>query len=184
MGARPSPGQPRLRDVVIAVALLFVTWQCCQQAKRYAPPFQMSDVYVLSGEIAGYTTVDSPAHAASPTITTEVLRPRSAFWLRGQPDNLHFYLPGPPWQMANDVLKGGAVRLELTGDPVTEVARARQYPDTTFAQPLVRLAVGNDIVRAARANVARTEAAQQRWCWATGLAGTAALGWIGWAGWR
>jgi hypothetical protein len=43
----------------------------------------MSEVQVLTGEVAGYTTVDSPEHAGSPNINTDMLRPRSAFWLRG-----------------------------------------------------------------------------------------------------
>jgi hypothetical protein len=178
VGARPISGSPFLRDVVIAVALLFVTWQCWQQAQRHAPAFQMSEVHGLSGEIAGYTTVESLEHAASPNINTDVLRPRSAFWLHGQPDNLLFYLPGSPWQMENDVPVGSAVELELTNDPVAQAARAEQYPETTFAQPLVGLAIGDDTVLSAHDTVARAEAAQQRWRWAAAVAGVAALGWL------
>ncbi|MEZ4564751.1 MAG: hypothetical protein R2853_18630 [Thermomicrobiales bacterium] len=140
--ARVLRWRPLLRDVAVVLALLFVTWQCWQQAQRSAPAFQMAQVHVLTGTIAGYATVAAPEHAASPHITTEVLRPRSAFWLRGQPDNLLFYLPGSPWQMANDVPVGSEVRLELTGDPVAGASQAAQYPETTFAQPLVGLPSG------------------------------------------
>jgi hypothetical protein len=182
--AIPSPWSRLLRDIVITLALLFVTWQCWQQAERHAPAFQLSDVHVLTGEVAGYTTVKSPEHAPSPNITTDVLRPRSAFWLHGQPANLLFYLPGSPWRMANDLPVGSAARLELTDDPAAGAAQAEQYPEATFAQPLVGLAIGDDIVLSARESVARAEAAQQRWRWAAAVAGAAALGWIGWAGWR
>ena len=43
----------------------------------------MADIHALTGEIGGYTTVDSPEHAGSPRITIDVFRPRGAFWLRG-----------------------------------------------------------------------------------------------------
>ncbi|MDQ2651907.1 MAG: hypothetical protein M3Z20_02585 [Chloroflexota bacterium] len=176
----PTPWSRLLRDVVIALALLFVTWQCWQQAQRHAPAFQMAEVHVLTGEIAGYTTVKSPERAPSPNINTDVLRPRSAFWLRGQPANLLFYLPGSPWRMANDVPVGSMVRLELTDDPAARAAQAKQYPGATFAQPLVGLAIGDDTVLSARDTVARAEAAQHRWRWGAAVAGVAALGWIGW----
>lgn len=182
--AHPSPWSRLLRDVVVALVLLFVTWQCWQQAQRHAPAFQMAEVHVLTGEIAGYTTVQSPEHATSPNINTDVLRPRSAFWLRGQPTNLLFFLRGSPWQMANDAPVGSVVRLELTDDPVAAAARAVQYPDATLAQPLVGLAIGDDTVLSARESVARADTAQQRWRSAMAVAGAAALGWIGWAGWR
>jgi hypothetical protein len=176
--------QRLLRDIVIALLLLFVTWQCWQQAQRHAPAFQMSEVHILTGEVAGYTTVDSPEHAGSPNINTDVLRPRSAFWLRGQPSNLLFYLPGSPWQMENDVPVGSQVRLEVTDDPAAEAAQAAQYPEARFAQPLVGLVISDNTVLSARASVARAEAAQQRWRWAAAVAGVAALGWAGWAALR
>lgn len=139
---RPFSRSHPLRDVVIAVALLFVTWRCRQQAQR------------------------------------------SAFWLRGQPANLLFYLPGSPWQMANDVPVGSIIRIEFLDDPVAQAAQAGQYPEASFAQPLVDLAIGDDTVLSVRESVVRADAAQQRWRWASPVAGLAALGWIGWAGWR
>ncbi len=137
----------------------------------------MAEVHALTGEIAGYTTVDSPEHVNSRNITTDVLRPRSTFWLHGQSAHLLFFRPDSLWQMANHVPVGRAVQLELTADPVTTAAHAKQYPNATFAQPLAGLAIGDNTVLSARGTRLRAQAAQQRWRWAAAVAGIAALGW-------
>lgn len=179
-----SPRDSLIRDVAIGIALVLLAGLLWQQAEERAPAFRRDEVHVLEGAVAGFTTVDSPEHAAAPQRNVDVLRPRSAFWLEGYPPNLLFYLHGSSWTMAADVAVGTRVRLEVVDDPIAQMARARQFPDATFAQPLVGLVVGEQTIRSASETIARAEEATRAFQRAAMIAGVAALGWIAWAGWR
>ncbi|MCA9880777.1 MAG: hypothetical protein KC442_23430 [Thermomicrobiales bacterium] len=184
---RPGSRSPRgtlIRDGAVGIALVLLTWLLWQQAQQQAPAFRRDEVHVLEGAVAGFTTVDSPEHAGAPQRNTSVLRPRSAFWLEDSPPNLLFYLRGSPWAMAQDIPVGTRVRLEVVADPIAQADRARQFPDATFAQPLVGLVVGDQTIRSASETITQAEAAARAFQQAATIAGVAALGWMAWAGWR
>lgn len=173
-----------VRDVAVALALLLLTWQIRETAEARGPQFQMSDVHVLEAGVTGFTKVDVSERAAAPQNNTSAVRSRSAFQIESYPPNLVFYLHGSPWNMENDITVGTLVRLEVLDDPTAQAERARLYPDNTFAQPLVSLMVGDEVISSASGTVARAEAAEDVFRRSALVAGVVALGWIGWAVWR
>lgn len=180
-----SAGIQRLvRDAAVAFALLLLTWQLWETAEARGPQFHLSDVHVLEASVAGFTTVNVSERAAAPQNNTSVMRTRSAFQVKGYPPNLVFYLRGSVWKMENDIAIGTPVRLEMLDDPTAQAERARLYPDTTFAQPLGGLVVGDEVFSSASETVARAEAAASLFRRAALAAGAASLAWIGWVAWQ
>ncbi|MFT4039926.1 MAG: hypothetical protein QM692_17235 [Thermomicrobiales bacterium] len=180
-----NPDLRRLaRDVGLALALLLLTGGLWQSAERRGPQFAITEIAVIEGAIAGFTRIEAAERVPGRNAPVRTLRQRTAFWLEDLPPNLLFYQAGNSWQMENNVAIGAPVRLEVRADVAADVARARQYPEVTYTQPLDGLQVdGADIISASE-TLARAEAAARGFRRAAAVAGVAALGWIGWAAWR
>ena len=61
--------------------------------------------------------------------------------------------------MENDIPIGSPVRLEVLDDPAARAAHAHEFPDSTFAQSLVELAIRGEVRISAGETVARAETA-------------------------
>lgn len=132
-----------LRDVGVAVVMLFVGMQLLAQGAEQGPAFAEGDISVVEAAVAGHETVQVFERAPAPNLNTQAGVSRSALRLEGFPPNLLAYIPGSPRRLENNIPLGTVVRLEVAEDAEALAARARAFPETRCLLPIEGLRIGS-----------------------------------------